>query len=61
VGPQFPCAAAANRVADPIHDLTSRVFWRTPAGLGGGHERLQAIPFRISEIRIVGLPSILIG
>jgi hypothetical protein len=27
-----------------------------PAGLGGGHERLQAIPVRFGEIGIIGLP-----
>ena len=52
---QFPGAAAANRVADPFHDLAPGVLGRTPAGFGGGHERLQAIPFGISEISIVGL------
>jgi hypothetical protein len=54
VGQQLPRAAAANRVTDPIHDLTPRVIGRTPSGFGCGHERFQAIPFRISEIRIVG-------
>jgi hypothetical protein len=53
VGQQFPCAAAANRVTDPIHDLTPRVLVRSPAGFGCGHERFQAIPFRIGEIRII--------
>src|SRR5215471_6551511 len=52
---QFPGAAVANRVADPIHDLAPGVLGRTPAGFGGGHEGLQAIPFGISEISIVGL------
>src|SRR5215471_826522 len=54
VGQQFPCAAAANRVTDPIHDLAACVYGRTPSGFGCGHERFQANPFRISEIRIVG-------
>ena len=54
---QFPRAAAANRVTDPIHDFTPRVFGRTPAGFGCGHEWFQAIPFRISEIGIIGLPD----
>ena len=56
MGQQSPRAAAANRVTDPIHDLAPRVLGRAPAGLGRGHEQLQAIPLRISEIRIVGLP-----
>src|SRR5882762_6875443 len=51
---QFPCAATTNRVTDPIHNLAPRVFWRTSAGFGCGHERFQAIPFGISEISIVG-------
>ena len=54
MGQQFPCAAAANRVTDPIHDLAACVFGSTPAGFGYGNERFRAIPFRISEIRIVG-------
>jgi hypothetical protein len=54
VGQQFLCAAAANRVTNPSHDLTPRVLGRPPAGFGCGHERFQAIPFRISDIRIVG-------
>jgi len=56
VGQQFPRAATANRVTDPIHDLTPRVFGRTPAGFGCGHERFQAIPFRITEIGVICLP-----
>src|SRR5215831_19712993 len=55
MGQQFPRAAAANGIADPIHNLAPGVLGRTPAGFGGGHERLQAIPFRLSEISIVGL------
>src|SRR6516162_5542788 len=42
---QFPRAAAANREPDPIHDLATRVFGRTPTVFGCGHERFQAIPF----------------
>jgi hypothetical protein len=56
VGQQFLCAAAAHRVTDPIHDLTARVFGRTPAGFGCGDKRFQAIPFRITQIGIIGLP-----
>ena len=55
MGQQFPRAAAANRVADPVDDLAPRVLGRSPARFGGGHERLQAIPFRIREISIVSL------
>src|SRR5215472_10984839 len=54
VGQQFPRAAAANGVTDPIDDRATRVFGRTPSGFGCGHERFQAIPFRIRKIRIVG-------
>src|SRR5215831_19989204 len=55
VGQQFPCAAAANCVTDPIHDLAACMFGRTPSRFGCGHERFQAIPFGIREISIVGL------
>src|SRR5215831_21187307 len=55
MGQQFPRAAAANGIADPIHNLAPGVLGRTPARFGCGHERLQAIPFGIREISIVGL------
>jgi hypothetical protein len=50
---QFPSATAANCVTDPIHDLAACVFGRTPSGIRCGHERFQAIPFRITEIGII--------
>src|ERR1044071_2238039 len=55
---QFPGAAAADGVVNPIDDLAAGMFGRTAARFGSGHQRLQVLPFCIREIGIVWLAAL---
>src|ERR1051325_9015358 len=52
---QLPGAAAADYREDAIQDFTASMLGGTAARFGGGHQRLQLVPFGIGEVGSVGI------
>ena len=50
---QLPGTTTADYVEDSIQDFTPRVLGGTAAWFGGGHQRLQMVPFGIGEVTVV--------
>ena len=55
MGQKLPGAAAADYIEDTIQDFTASMFGGTAARFGGGHQRLQLVPFGIGEVGSVGI------